>query len=340
MRFEAFTKFTQQALTLNAQGHADEAFALAKTALQKNMKSPYAGTYTACCTGVRRISRRRSKPTGSPSGWTGVAANSERPCVLADSDARLPRLRRISQAMLQARPAIRQNWSALAVAYHLAGELSSAEEMLKTYEGTLTKQPPRTDLEHSEAVLYRNSLIGELGDTQRALDHLDTIYKSNLDRAAVAEARAKYLLLLERNEEAESAYRALLERNPEYRVFYESLEKCLKLDRTKPEDFPKLVELYNSLAEKNERWDAPRRIPLDYLEGDEFKSMADKYLQRMLKKGVPSTFRTSKRCTRIEPNCRPLKALSKATILLRLRRMDPRQTATRPTASSKQGYTS
>lgn len=194
------------------------------------------------------------------------------------------------KAMLQQRPNMRQNWTALAIAYHLAGELATAEEMLKTYEGTLKSPPPRSDMEHSEACLYRNSIIAEMGDTERALDHLETIYKSNLDRTAVMEARAEYLLELGRKEEAEKAYRELLSRNNEYRLYYEHLEQALGLDRSKPEDYQKLVELYGSFTAGNDRLDAAHRIPLDFLSGDMFKTAVDHYLRRMLTKGVPSTF--------------------------------------------------
>lgn len=194
------------------------------------------------------------------------------------------------KAMLQQRPNLRQNWTALAIAYHLAGELSTAEDMLKTYENTLKSPPSRSDIEHSEACLYRNSIIAEMGETERALDHLETIYKANLDRTAVMEARAQYLLDLGRKEEAEKAYRELLSRNNEYRLYYKRLETCIGLDRSKPEDHQKLVEMYDSFTSGNDRLDAARRIPLDFLHGESFKKVADQYLRRMLTKGVPSTF--------------------------------------------------
>lgn len=169
--------------------------------------------------------------------------------------------------MLQNRPVVRQNWTALAVAHHLSGDLRSAEHMLTTYEGTLKTQPSNKDVEHSEACLYRNMIIEEMGDTERALEHLDTIFKNNLDRTAVMEARARFLLKLDRKEEAEEAYRELLERNNEYRAYYEALEECLGLDRSKSEDIPKLLQMYDSFAETRARVDAPMRIPLDFLQG-------------------------------------------------------------------------
>jgi len=192
--------------------------------------------------------------------------------------------------MLQAKPTNRQNWTALAVAYHLAGELKAAEDMLTTYEGTLKQTPPRTDTEHSEAVLYKNMIIEETGDLERALEHLDTIYKSNLDRTAVMETKARLLLKLGRKTEAEAVYRALINRNGENRLYYESLEGALGLQRSNKADHSKLAELYESFASHHERLNAARRIPLDFLTDEAFQSAADKYLHRMLSKGVPSTF--------------------------------------------------
>lgn len=172
------------------------------------------------------------------------------------------------KAMLQARPALRQNWTALAVAYHLSGDLESAERHLKTYEDTLKQPPARTDIEHSEASLYRNSLLAEMGDAEKALEHLEGIYDASLDRTAVMEARATYQLKLGRLEDAEKSYRELVVRNNEYRPYYEGLEKAMGLDRAKEGDKKKLAELYGELLEGNERLDAARRIPLDFLNGD------------------------------------------------------------------------
>jgi peptide alpha-N-acetyltransferase len=170
------------------------------------------------------------------------------------------------KAILQGRSALRQNWTALAVANHLAGNLEAAEHLLKTYEDTLKQPPPKTDYEHSEAALYRNTIIAESGQTERALEHLESIAKNNLDKTAVMELRAQYQLQLGKNEEAEKSYRALIDRNDEYRVYYEKLEEASGLDRT--QDAQKLVDLYASLAEENARVDAPLRIPLDFLKGD------------------------------------------------------------------------
>jgi peptide alpha-N-acetyltransferase len=170
--------------------------------------------------------------------------------------------------MLQAKPYIRQNWTALAVAYHLGGFPESAENILRKFEDTLKQPPPRSDTEHSELAYYRNGIIEETGDFQRALEHLESVYTTNLDRTGVMEARARLLLKLNRHSDAEKAYRALIQRNNEYRLYYESLETALQLDRSKEEDHPKLAKLYEAFIAENDKVDAARRIPLDFLQGE------------------------------------------------------------------------
>lgn len=189
--------------------------------------------------------------------------------------------------MLQVRPGFRQNWTALAVAHHLAGNLTEAEKVLTTYEETLKDPPPRADLEHSEAVLYKNTIIAESGDIKRALEHLDAVGKRCSDILAVMEMRADYLLRVDRKPEAEAAYAALLERNPDDSLYYDGLIKAKGIEE---KDKKALKAMYDEWAEKYPRSDSPRRLPLDFLQGDDFREAADAYLKRMLRRGIPSTF--------------------------------------------------
>ena len=144
------------------------------------------------------------------------------------------------------------------------GDLPEAESVLTTYEETLKNPPAKTDLENSEAVMYKNSVIAEQGDIQKALDHLESAGKHNLDRLALLELRAKYLLQLERKEEAAEAYRALIDRNSEYKLYYDGLTTALGL---KPTDHKERKDIYDGYAVKFPRCDAARRLPLDFLEG-------------------------------------------------------------------------
>lgn len=257
-----------KALILNSQGQSDEAFALAKVALKNDVKSHI-------CWHVYGILYRSAKNYDEAIKAYKFALRLEPESLQIQRDLATLQIQvrdyqgyiDSRRTMLKARPQLRQNWTALAVAFHLAGQYADAIDILERYEQTLKTPPPRSDIEHSEASLYKNTVIADKGDIEQALKHLDTIYKSNVDRTAVMELRAKYLLELDNKTEAEKAYRELLERNAEFRTYYEGLEKSLGLDRAKSDDMDKLIELYQSYAEKNSRHDAPKRIPLDFLEG-------------------------------------------------------------------------
>jgi len=280
-----------KALILNSQGKSDEAFELAKLGLKNAMKSHI-------CWHVYGLLYRHAKNYEEAIKAYKFALRLDPDSVQIQRDLALLQVQMRDyegfiasrKAMLQARPSIRQNWTAMAIAHHLAGDFAAAEQILTTYEETLKSQPSRSDLEHAGAVLYKNTIIAESGDTERALDHLNTIYKGHPDRLAVMEVKAQYLQKLGRKGEAETAYRALLKRNAERREYYQGLEEVLGLSRQEPTARQKLVELYQSYAEKSERIDAARRVPLDFLQGDDFRQAADKYLRRMLGRGIPSTF--------------------------------------------------
>lgn len=281
-----------KALIINSQGNAEEAFALAKLALKNSMQSHI-------CWHVYGLLYRSAKNFEEAIKAYKFALKLEPESQQIQKDLALLQIQmrdyqgyvQSRRAILQQRTAFRQNWTALAVAQHLAGDLVDAERTLTTFEETLKSTPPKTDIEHQEAVLYKNSIIKEMGETERALDHLEATAKHNPDRTSVMELRAQYLLELGRNEDAEKAYRGLLARNPEYRAYFQGLQSAMGITST---DIEALKNLYQDIAGINPRGDAARRLPLDFFTGDEFQEAADQYLQRMLRKGVPSTFNNVK----------------------------------------------
>lgn len=277
-----------KALIINSQGNTEEAFTLAKLALKNDMKSHicwhvYGLLYRSVKNFEESIKAYRFALKLEPS-----SAQIQRDLALLQMQMRdYQGYIQSRRAILQARSGVRQNWTALALAQHLAGQLVDAERTLSAWEDTIKSPPPKSDIEHSEAVLYKITIIAEMGETERALDHLDAVSKGNLDRTAVMEMRGQYLLKLGKNEAAAKTYRTLLDRNAEYRAYYEGLVTALGLQKT---DLEALKNLYAEYAKKNPRGDAARRVPLDFLEGDDFREAADTYLRHMLNKGVPSTF--------------------------------------------------
>jgi tetratricopeptide (TPR) repeat protein len=280
-----------KALILNSQAKTDEAFDLAKLALKNAMKSNvcwhvYGLLYRSVKNYDEAIKAYKFALRLDPD-----SRQIQRDLALLQAQTRdWKGLVDTRKTMLQAAPGLRSNWNAMAIAHHLSGDYPAAEKILATYEETLKNPPPPSDLEHHEAMLYKITIIAESGDYQRALDALKAVYKYVPDRTGVMELKAEYLLKLDRKEEAEAAYRALLDRNMDRRDYYDRLEQALGLDKSDAASHPKLLDLYKSYADKSERCDAPRRVPLDFLQGDAFREAADTYLTRMFRKGVPSTF--------------------------------------------------
>lgn len=254
-----------KALIMNSQGKTDEAFALAKVALQCDMKSHV-------CWHVYGLLYRAVKnfEEAIKAYKFALRLEPESPQIARDLALLQVQMRDYQgylasrQTMLGAKSHIRQNWTALAVALHLNGQLAEAEGVLTTYEETLKNPPSKTDFENSEAVMYKNSLIAEQGDIKRALEHLESAAKHNLDSLAVLELRAEYLAKLGRKEEAVKAYRRLIDRNSEYKKYYDGLIAALDVDTNDQKAFK---AVYDEYAEKYPRSDAARRLPLDFLEG-------------------------------------------------------------------------
>ncbi|KKA26393.1 hypothetical protein TD95_001373 [Thielaviopsis punctulata] len=316
-------------LILNAQGKSEEAFALTKEALTLNMKSHI-------CWHVYGLLYRSAKNYEEAIKAYKFALRFEpdSPPIQRDLAILQVQTRDYSgyiasrAAILQARPQHRQNWTALAAAHHIAGNLAEAENILKTYEDTLKTPPSKFDLEHSEAVMYKIDIIAEQGDYERALKELEGPGKHNLDRVAVMESRAKFLHKLGRKDEAVAAYRKLLERNPDYSVYYENLIEAMGIQ----EDVAARKALFQEYAAKFPRSDAPKRLPLNFLSGEEFKTAAQKYLTYMLDKGVPSTFANVKHLYTDEAKKATLEALA-------LEYLEAQKTAAEPSdAKTAMGY--
>lgn len=273
---------------LSYTGQLEEAFALAKVALKNDMKSHIAWHVYGLLYRAEKNYDEAIKAYKVALRFDPESQQIQRD--LASLQAQMRDYQGYIQSrttILQQRPGFRQNWTALAIAYHLAGNLTEAENVLNTYEETLKTPAPRSDMEHSEAILYKNLIIAESGNLEKALEHLDEEGKGCFDVQAVLEMRADYLLRLERNEQAVAAYEELIERNPDNSSYYEALIKAKGLEGGDPKA---RKAVYDSWAEKNPKGDAARRIPLDFLEGEDFRETADSYMQKMLLRRVPSAF--------------------------------------------------
>lgn len=277
-----------KALIIGTQGHTKEAFALAKVALNNNMKSHV-------CWHVYGLLYRSEKNFDESIKAYKFALRLEPESAPIQRDLANLQIQMRDylgyiasrKVMLQQKPGFRQNWTALAIAHHLAGNYEEAENVLTTYEDTLKQKPSRADTEHWEAVLYKNYIIAESGEIEKALDHLEAVGKKSPDVQGVLEMKADYLLRLGRKAEAATAFAALIERNPDSSSYFDGWSQAKELAKL---DSTQAQKAYEEIAQKHPRADLPKRKPLDFLEGAAFRDAADVYLQRMLRKGVPSTF--------------------------------------------------
>ncbi|CAI0474475.1 unnamed protein product [Linum tenue] len=218
------------------------------------------------------------------------------------------------QQLLTLKPNHRMNWIGFAVAHHLNSKYglffssstesshlfftsaSKAVEILEAYEGTLEDDyPPDNErCEHGEMLLYKVSLLEECGSHERAFDELQKKQFKIVDKLSFKEQEVTLLVKLGRLEEGANLYKALLSMNPDNYRYYEGLQKCVGLcsenGQYSSDEIDKLDALYKSLGQDYTWSSAVKRIPLDFLQGNQFQEAADKYIRPLLTKGVPSLF--------------------------------------------------
>jgi peptide alpha-N-acetyltransferase len=181
------------------------------------------------------------------------------------------------------RPTQRASWIGFAMSYHLLNDFEMALKILEEFRKTQKK--PGYDIEYSELLLYQNMVLRESGDVESALAHLDQYESAICDKVSLKETRAKYLLQLGQRKEAESIYADLLGRNHENHEYYRMLEQA----RGAETEADKL-QIYTELQERFPRAQAPRRLPLNFLTGEEFENRLRAYVCNALRKGVPPLF--------------------------------------------------
>lgn len=194
------------------------------------------------------------------------------------------------QQFLESQPGYRANWTAVAVAHHLNHDYDAAVSTLAKIEGIIQEHLQEQDrYEHSECVLYKNSIIADAGNFSRALEELENDSDEIRDRTSFLEYKAKYLLLLGKLKEASVVYRELLQRNPDDVSYYTFLETALG---TPSGSIDLRLKLYDKLALFYPRADPPQFLPLTFLPAShpQFRERASKYVLSQLKRGVPATF--------------------------------------------------
>ena len=173
-------------------------------------------------------------------------------------------------------------------------------------------------------------VLQEAGNTEQALEHLDTYQHQICDKVALLETRAKFYMKIQKDKsdeeqkklqsKAADIYRGLIKRNPENHDYYTKLAEAAD---AKSEE--KHLAIYAEYRKMFPKAQAPQRLPMNvasgnynntseetlkitlsekvayslyftciYLEfvvlGDSFRELVDTYLKKALRKGVPPLF--------------------------------------------------
>uniref|UniRef100_A0AAR5PIA3 N-alpha-acetyltransferase 15, NatA auxiliary subunit n=1 Tax=Dendroctonus ponderosae TaxID=77166 RepID=A0AAR5PIA3_DENPD len=186
--------------------------------------------------------------------------------------------------LLMLRPTQRASWIGYAMSFHLLVDYKNALSILDTF---LDQQQRLNnfDYEHSEVLLYQNMVIQESGDLKQALKHLETFSCQIVDKLTYKENIGNLHLRLADWKKAEEIYEELIDRNPENILYYKKLIEAKRL--TSESD---IIDFYGKYAEKFPRSMPPKRLPLNYATGEQFRVLVDQYMRKALTKGVPPLF--------------------------------------------------
>ncbi|XP_064608201.1 N-alpha-acetyltransferase 15, NatA auxiliary subunit-like [Liolophura sinensis] len=273
-------------LTLNCLGRKEEAYDFVRRGLRNDLKSHVCWHVYGLLQRSDRKYDEAIKCYRNALKWDKDNLQILRDLSLLQVQMRdLEGYRDTRYQLLVLRPGQRASWIGYAMAFHMLKDYDMALKILDEFRKT--QQPKPFDYEHSEMILYQNTVVREAGNLSEALKHLEEHDKEIVDRLSVQEIRADILIQLDRHEEAADIYRELLNRNPENWAYYKGLETALKAESEEDR-----MKIYEEVLEKFPSASAPKRLPLNFTTGDRFRRLVDKYLQRALHKGVPPLFVT------------------------------------------------
>ncbi|KJE95561.1 NMDA receptor-regulated protein 1 [Capsaspora owczarzaki ATCC 30864] len=229
-------------------------------------------------------------------------------CLLQTHIRDLDGLKATRHIILASKPSQRVSWVGLAIAYHLLGKHDVAVQTLQAYEDndkpastdvtTYDRDgwPKALDFEKSEMLMYKVQLLEEGGRIPEAIACLDKNKALISDLRAWKEQRGALLLKQGNRAEAEDIFRGLFDENPNNRNYLTTLESCVDpagVQTGAPLDEStelRRLAFYDELAAKYPRSNILQRLQLNFATGDRFQSRVDAYLQRRIRKGVPTLF--------------------------------------------------
>ncbi|GMH62767.1 hypothetical protein TL16_g03552 [Triparma laevis f. inornata] len=235
----------------------------------------------------------------------------------------LPGFSSTRSQIMELGPGLRFNWIAYAISCHLNNNLSTAVSVIDSFVAQvdadamkISETERETDFCKSELQMYKNMILmegGEEGSAEKAMEHLKEVEKEVLDVGAWLFRKGELELKMSKFSDAETSFFALLERGQteDYRVHrgYQcallnlppstSASQLSLKGMTTPisslqstlssTQITAVLEKYKTTLEPlNARSNAFKRIPLSAMPPALLEENLRPYMEKMLKKGVPS----------------------------------------------------
>jgi peptide alpha-N-acetyltransferase len=218
------------------------------------------------------------------------------------------------RTILEAKPALRTNWVALAMAHYNAGEFDAAFQVVtKCNEVNLDGADDVSAYDASELLLFQNRCLEKQLLYQEALDHLNEIEPKIVDKLSYHVKVAELLQLLGKYNESKEKWLFLLQDQPENYRFHAGLHAAhLQLDGEQSlntfalskmelpssvfvltDDQKKsLLEMYQSNETLNQRFaqTVNRKICLSLLSSAEIGASLEIHMKICLRKGIPALY--------------------------------------------------
>ena len=116
-------------------------------------------------------------------------------------------------------------------------------------------------------------VLQEAGNTEQALEHLDTYQHQICDKVTLLETRAKYYMQIQKNttdrEEGEKLltkaadiYKGLIKRNPENHAYYTQLAEAMDIKSEESQ-----LAMYAEYRKMFPKAQAPQRLPMNFAHG-------------------------------------------------------------------------
>uniref|UniRef100_A0A8C4TBB8 N-alpha-acetyltransferase 16, NatA auxiliary subunit n=1 Tax=Erpetoichthys calabaricus TaxID=27687 RepID=A0A8C4TBB8_ERPCA len=277
-------------LTLNCIGKKEEAYEFVRRGLRNDLKSHV-------CWHVYGLLQRSDKKYDEAIKCYRNALKLDKDNLQILRDLSLLQIqmrdlegyRETRYQLLQLRPTQRASWIGYAIAYHLLKDYDMALKLLEEFRKTQQVPPNRIDYEYSELLLYQIEVMREAMLFEESLEHIENYDKQICDKLAVEEIKGDMFLKLGRLEDAAVVYQELINRNAENWSYYEGLEKALQ-----PSTIEKRLQIYEDIGKLHPRAMSPKRLPLNFVSGDNFREIINKFLKNNFSKGCPPLFTTLK----------------------------------------------